>query len=284
MLDFEPTAVALPFYEGRRPYEQIAFQFSHHIIDKDGKIRHYDQYLNTEKHFFPNFRFIRELKSQLEGDDGTIFRYAAHENTILRCIHSQLAESKVEDKQELMDFIDSITYYKVGNTKIVGRRNMVDLLEVIRGYYYHPDMKGSNSIKAVLPAILNSSKRIQEKYSNRIYGSEIPSKNYTPEEAIAWIKMGSDGKVVNPYKELKPIADFLGVTEEELDRFDREREEKNAESAIANGGAALAAYTMLQFSDERLTQALEKALLRYCELDTMSMVFIWEYFHEMTGA
>ena len=26
-----------------------------------------------------------------------------------------------------------------------------------------------------------------------------------------------------------------------------------------------------------------EALLRYCELDTMSMVFIWEYFHEMTG-
>lgn len=31
-------------------------------------------------------------------------------------------------------------------------------------------------------------------------------------------------------------------------------------------------------------KALKEALLRYCELDTMSMVFIWEYFHEMTGA
>ena len=29
-------------------------------------------------------------------------------------------------------------------------------------------------------------------------------------------------------------------------------------------------------------KALEKALLRYCELDTMSMVFIWEFFREMT--
>ena len=26
-----------------------------------------------------------------------------------------------------------------------------------------------------------------------------------------------------------------------------------------------------------------QALLRYCELDTMSMVFIWEYFKEMTA-
>jgi glucan phosphorylase len=35
--------------------------------------------------------------------------------------------------------------------------------------------------------------------------------------------------------------------------------------------------------DRECTEALKEALLRYCELDTMSMVFIWEYFHEMTG-
>ena len=29
--------------------------------------------------------------------------------------------------------------------------------------------------------------------------------------------------------------------------------------------------------------AFKQALLRYCELDTMSMVFIWEYFKEMTS-
>ena len=54
------------------------------------------------------------------------------------------------------------------------------------------------------------------------------------------------------------------------------------DESIANGGAALAAYTKLQFSDAVCTEALAKALLRYCELDTMSMVFIWEYFDEMT--
>ena len=34
MIDFETTAVALPFYKGLRPYEQVAFQFSDHIIRK----------------------------------------------------------------------------------------------------------------------------------------------------------------------------------------------------------------------------------------------------------
>ena len=29
-----------------------------------------------------------------------------------------------------------------------------------------------------------------------------------------------------------------------------------------------------------MNEALREALLRYCELDTMSMVFIWEYFYQ----
>ena len=83
----------------------------------------------------------------------------------------------------------------------------------------------------------------------------------------------------NPYKHLDTIASFLGVTPEELEAFDST---EPLDESIANGGAALAAYTKLQFSDAVCTEALAKALLRYCELDTMSMVFIWEYFDEMT--
>ncbi|MBR5176210.1 MAG: DUF2779 domain-containing protein [Bacteroidales bacterium] len=292
MIDFETTAVALPFYEGMHPYEQVAFQFSHHIIKEDGTIEHVGQYLNTEKHHFPNFEFVRQLKEQLEKDEGTIFRYAAHENTILRAIRKQLDEGKIEyaeDKDELIKFIDSITHAtreEGGNHR--GERDMVDLWEIVKRYYYHPDMKGSNSIKAVLPAILNSSEAIRKKYSEPIYGDRIPSKNYAPDEAIAWIKVGQDGKVENPYKHLDAIASFLGVSPEELERFDSAQEDEEAVirekgKYIANGGAALAAYTKLQFADEKMTEALKKALYRYCELDTMSMVFIWEYFHEMVG-
>ena len=178
-----------------------------------------------------------------------------------------------------MSFIDSITHYKVGNTEVAGPRDMVDLLVMVRRYYYHPSMKGSNSIKVVLPAILNSSKTIQRKYEQPIYGSLIPSCNFDAASAKAWITFGADGKVENPYKHLDTIASFLQVTPEELEHFDTSRQ---MDESIANGGAALAAYTKLQFSDEVCTDALAQALLRYCELDTMSMVFIWEYFNEMT--
>ena len=282
MIDFETTAVALPLYEGLHPYEQVAFQFSHHIIRRDGTIEHVGQYLNTVPLHNPNFDFVRELKKQLETDNGTIFRYATHENTILRAMHDQLANSSVADKKELMDFIDSITHYKVDSrTVIAGPRDMVDLLEMVRKYYYHPSMKGSNSIKVVLPAILNSSKAIQAKYSKPIYGDLIPSKNFKDGATKAWITKDADGTVKNPYKLLDSIATFLGVTDEELEEFDATFVPEGEQ--IANGGAALAAYTKLQFSTPAEAKALAEALLRYCELDTMSMVFIWEYFHENTG-
>ena len=40
-----------------------------------------------------------------------------------------------------MDFIDSITYYKVSlgrsEETIAGERDMIDLLEVVKRYFYH---------------------------------------------------------------------------------------------------------------------------------------------------
>jgi len=82
-IDFETCTAALPFNKGRRPYEQIAFQFSHHVIHENGQIEHADEYISNQSGYFPNFDFIRELKKALEKDDGTIFRFHNHENTIL---------------------------------------------------------------------------------------------------------------------------------------------------------------------------------------------------------
>lgn len=282
MIDFETTSVALPMYKGMRPYEQVAFQFSHHVIEEDGTIRHAGQWLNTDKHKFPNFEFVRALKAQLGEDNGSIFRYAPHENSILRAIHAQLADSSEVDKVELMDFIDRITHYEVKKKAIAGPRDMIDLLEVVKRYFYHPSMKGSNSIKVVLPAVLKSSSYLREKYSAPIYGSLIHSENIAPEDAKSWITLSADGEIENPYKHLDEIASFLGVTTDEAEEFDTSSQiDDPIKGTVNNGGIALAAYTKLQFSDAAMTTALKEALLRYCELDTMSMVFIWEYFHHM---
>lgn len=269
-IDFETSTVALPFYAGRRPYEQVAFQFSHHKVELDEngeyKISHADQYINTEKGFFPNFQFVRELKKALDGDNGTIFRYCTHENTILRCIYDQLSDSAEPDREELMTFINQITND--------GERTMVDLAEVVLKYYYHPIMKGSYSIKVVLPAILNSSLLIKDKYSRAIYGTGLmPSLNLKDK---VWIEYEDDGTTVkNPYKLLPSVSSYIDISDDEIERMDISNDE-----TIANGGAALSAYAKLQFGDTKMSEALKQALLCYCELDTLAMVFIWEYFND----
>jgi len=289
MIDFETTAVALPYYEGMHPYEQVAFQFSHHVMvpNSDGtfSIRHAGQWLNEDVNKFPNFEFVRALKRDLEGDDGTVFRYSAHENTILNKIKQQLEESNEPDKEELIAFICSITYEKNDKNVIVrkGERNMVDLCDMVKKFYYcYSQMHGSNSIKKVLPAVLNSSQLLQDKYSQAIYGKEIPSLNISADKPIAWINRLEDGTIDNPYHQLPSVASYLGLTEEQVWQLEDSQTEWNDDDdrTIANGGAALTAYSKLMFCDEgKMDEALRTALLRYCELDTMAMVFIWEYFY-----
>lgn len=280
MIDFETTAVALPYYEGMHPYEQVAFQFSHHIItpNVDGTftIEHAGQWLNEDVNAFPNFEFVRALKSQLEQDNGTIFRYSHHENNILNAIKEQLKLSNEPDKEELIEFINSITHER---DKRIGERDMIDLCDIVKKFYYcYSQMHGSNSIKQVLPAVLNSSSYLQNKYSQKIYGKDIPSQNIPADEPIAWISRMADRTIDNPYHLLPSVATYLGLTEEQAQKLEDSQSESVDNMTVANGGAALTAYSKLMFCDGQMDQALRTALLRYCELDTMAMVFIWEYF------
>lgn len=273
-IDFETSAVPLPFNAGRKPYEQIAFQFSVHTYYDDGKIEHTQQYLNNTKGVFPNFDFIRTLKAALDKDNGTIFRYSNHENTIVNAIFQQLLNSQEPDAKELIDFIKSISHSKSDSIeKWKGNRDMVDLWDLVKKYYYNPLTKGSNSIKYVLPAILNSCEYLQNKYSRPLKEIGLSSQNFN--ENHIWLSK-DDGVYDNPYKKLPKL--FEDWTAEELDEAVSGMEE------LADGGAALTAYGKMQYTD--ITDAelneLSAALLKYCELDTLAMVMIFEHFKELT--
>ena len=102
---------------------------------------------------FPNYDFVRALKKDLEADSGSVFRYATHENTYLLMIERQLLDddSDIPDRDELIEFIQSITVVKEKSAvRRMGERCIIDLLDVVKKYYYHPAMKGSNSISVVL--------------------------------------------------------------------------------------------------------------------------------------
>jgi len=272
-IDFETSAVALPFHKGRRPYEQTAFQFSHHIYHADGRIEHATEFLHVVPGTFPNFEFVRELKKALEKDDGTIFKYAAHENTILNAIYEQLKESNEPDRDALMEFIRLVSHSKKDNTDIwKGPRDMVDLCQIIKWFYYNPYTNGSNSMKAILPAILQSSSFLQEKYEQSLSEIGVGSRNFEPDHF--WLKK-VDGKVQNPYKMLPGL--FEEWSDEEIEKTLSDMD------GIAEGGAALTAYSKLQFMDmpEAERTEISKALLKYCELDTLAMVMVYEHFVEM---
>lgn len=278
MIDFETTTVAIPFHAGLRPYEGIAFQFSHHIMYEDGRVEHAGEYINRKIGFNPNFEFVRELKKQLEVDNGTVFRYSPHENTFLNHILIELFNSSEPDKEELIDFIKTITYksssVEYGKMDIedwVGERNMVDLWEVLKLYYYNPFTEGSNSIKYVLPSILKSSKFLKDKYTLPIYGTDdIKSLNF---KNHAWLTY-KDGEVNDPYKTLPET--FVDIDPSIVETF------VSAEK-ISDGGAAMTAYAKIQFSQmsEIERNSVIQSLLKYCELDTFAMIMLVEHWQEI---
>ena len=262
-IDFETSTVALPFTKGRYPYETTAFQYSHHQLDANGRLTH-TEWISTDR-VFPNFDFVRALKRDLEGDEGAVFRYSHHENSVLNQIAEQLRFSQESDKDELIAFIESITHDRGADR--YGKRDMVDLCEVVVRYFYDPTMRGSNSIKVVLPAVLRS-KELQQMY-DKPYREYVQSDNFACFD-FSLINYDENGEVGNPYKYLPTIGAELLECGETID----------SEERINNGGLANANYAKLQYdglsNEEKLK--LKNALLRYCELDTMAMVLIYQYF------
>lgn len=273
MIDFETATPAIPYFKGMSPYEIVAFQFSAHTIYEDGSIAHTGNFLCAEPNKFPNFDFIRALKSELDKDNGTIFRYATHENTVLKSIQRELEASSEFDKDKLIAFIESITECDVIDEngkkfRVKGERNMVDLRKVVGEYYQDSYAEGSESLKFILPAILKRSEALSKKYSNAIYGgdAQIKSKNFdTP---FVWYKKDLNDNVIDPYKLLADL---------DLDETDPVVKQLIG-SKVNKGDKAIIAYNALQ--NENLKpenrSIIFKNLLKYCELDTFAMVLLYE--------
>ena len=276
-IDFETSSVAIPFVKGRRPYSMTAFQFSHHVIEESSRIEHRSQWISTEPGVDPNVAFVRALRDSLSGDEGTIFRWAMHENTVLNQMRAQMLQNPdaLVGLAELIAFIEHITIRPGdGKAKIVGSRNMIDLCEIAEKFYFHPFTKGSTSLKKVLPALMRSSTFLREAYGKPTYGGPGMSLNF--EQPVAWWQI-RDGEVIDPYRLLPPV--FEDVSAQEL-----EAAEEGLSEELREGGAAMAAYGRLQFEDLPQAQrgAITSALLRYCELDTLAMVMAVQAWMSLT--
>jgi hypothetical protein len=270
-IDFEACRPALPFKAGKSGYAQVAFQFSHHIMEADGSVRHANEFLEVTPGSDPNIAFLTALADALEGH-GTVFMWTKFENTVLKELMTELRQNSnisAPTRDRLVDFILSLTSDKKSGR--AGERAMVDLAVLAERYFFHPYTKGRSSIKVVLPAVLQASVYLKERYSIPCYGAAggIESKNFPA--TTWWQHDASTGLPVDPYKLLPPVFD--DIKPEDLARLEHDEDE-----VIREGGAAATAYARLQFSDMEPArkEALRKALLKYCELDTLAMVMVVE--------
>ena len=270
-IDFETSRPALPFHAGRRPYEQLLFQFSHHQLEDTGTLRHATQHLSVSDTTLPNFETVRALRRAVGNDQGNVLHWWDHERTVLGEVREQLevvTARDVADRDALIEFIDQL----LGTKAEPGR--LFDLGRLVHRTVFFPGTRGSSSLKKVLPALLATSLHLQSRYGHPIYGSDggIPSLNFRHQ---TWVQCDADGQVVDPYL-------LLGERVEDPDLSGLERLE-DEEAAVADGGAAMVAYGLLQSGllDEAGSHRLQLQLLRYCELDTLAMVMAWEGLHDL---
>jgi len=133
-LDYEAIWPAVPLFDKSSPYQQIPFQFSLHIQPQKGQKPKHLEFLHTEISD-PRPEFIKSLIEKC-GVKGSVL------------VYNQAYESRINNELG-RDF----PKYKSDLEKINYR--MVDLLVPFKSrYLYHPEMKGSASLKSVLPAFV----------------------------------------------------------------------------------------------------------------------------------
>ncbi|HLF31190.1 MAG TPA: DUF2779 domain-containing protein [Xanthomonadales bacterium] len=129
-LDFETVAPAIPKWAGTRPYQTLPFQWSCHIERASGEMEH-AEFLDLSGE--PPMRALAERMIVALETTGPVLMYTAYERTVIQGLMAMFP-----DLAAALQAIDA---------------RLVDLHPVTRANYYHPDMLGSWSIKAVLPTI-----------------------------------------------------------------------------------------------------------------------------------
>jgi hypothetical protein len=249
-LDYEGTRCALPSAAGCRPYGQVAFQWSCHVIDNPGASPRHVEWLDTENDN-PNLGFLESLRKLL-GEQGTIYHWADYEVTVTRELADEIRGD--ESKADLVSWIDRNWGRGRGKKEIKSERTL-DLLEISRGHFYDPAMMGSHSLKKVLPVVWKNPaiQKLFPKYAVDQHGQPVKS----PYDALPALTL----------QDSKDSALDLS----KLDDLD----------VVKNGPGAMLAYEHVRYglaaSDQAARKSIRRQLMRYCELDTAAMVMVWKY-------
>jgi hypothetical protein len=247
-LDFEAGNYAVPVRKGRRPYHLVVFQFSCHTLFSDGRWRHHE-WIDDFANDYPNYELIRQLQDVPHIEEGTIVQYSNFERHALTTIRRELTNdfADIPDADNLIFWLE----------KIINRHDssspqppyVADLSRLVKNYYYNREMEDSLSIKEVLSSVMSHSS-----YLKNIYSKPYSSNNF---DHIIWWQPDGQGGARNPYSILTETGD----------------------SPIRRGTEAMVTYGKMiaQALDPEKYKAYKNALLKYCELDTLAMMMIYQH-------
>lgn len=134
-LDYESISTALPLFAGCHPYQQIPFQYSLHVLhEPDGELEHYE-YLGRSDSENPVPELVAAMREQI-GNSGSVIVWH-------KSFEVGRNKEMAETCPEYADFLHGV------NDRIF------DLKDIFaKQFYVHPDFRGSNSIKNVLPVLV----------------------------------------------------------------------------------------------------------------------------------
>jgi hypothetical protein len=130
--DFETIAYAIPIFTGCKPYQQVPFQYSCHVLHANATLTHCE-YLYTDEDD-PRRSLIQALLDAV-GDTGSIVVYYA---PFERARLQELAEAFPEYASPLFDMVDRLW----------------DQLDIFKKHYQDYRFGGSDSLKSVLPVVV----------------------------------------------------------------------------------------------------------------------------------
>ena len=168
-IDYETCQYAIPEFEKTKPYQQIPFQYSLHIIKEKGAPLEHKEFLAEidDENIIRNFAesMIKDMP-----EEGSVIVY----NKGFEASRNKEMGQMHDDLKEQMERINT---------------NMVDLMIPFRNRdYYTKEMQGSYSIKYVLPALYPDNPELDYSNLDLIHnGGEaseafLSLKDKTPEE------------------------------------------------------------------------------------------------------
>ena len=133
-LDFETIRSPIPLFENSRPFQQIVFQYSVHIKQTPRSEVDHEEYL-ANPDGDPRIGFVKKIIQDC-GNEGDILVYNIG-----------------FERGKLVDLIEVFPQYSEKLKNITNRLKDL-MIPFQKKWYYTPEMKGSYSIKSVLPALV----------------------------------------------------------------------------------------------------------------------------------